>query len=77
MLKTYRVVAVFESPAALRASALILSQSPARTAARGAGPDKDLLSYLFFDQVYARRLLELGRRDAAAAHDELVSLFQV
>ncbi|MBM4266324.1 MAG: patatin [Deltaproteobacteria bacterium] len=46
-----------------------------RTVARGTGPDKDLLSYVLFDAVYAERLLALGRRDAAAAHDSLVKLF--
>jgi len=46
-----------------------------RAAARGAFPDKDLLSYLLFDRSYTARLLELGRADAAAAKDELVHLF--
>jgi len=46
-----------------------------RAAARGAFPDKDLLSYLLFDRSYTERLLELGRADAAAAKDELVRLF--
>src|SRR5262249_51881973 len=43
-----------------------------RTAARGAGPDKDLLSYILFDRCYSDHLLELGRADARAAHDKLV-----
>ena len=47
-----------------------------RTAARGTGPDKDLLSYLFFDPCYADHLIQLGRTDAAAAHSELVKFFR-
>jgi len=47
-----------------------------RTAARGAGPDKDLLSYIFFDRCYSDHLLELGRADASAAHDKLVEFFR-
>jgi NTE family protein len=46
-----------------------------RAAARGAFPDKDLLSYLLFDGAYTNRLVDLGRADAAAAKDELVALF--
>lgn len=45
-----------------------------RVAARGTGSDKDLLSYLLFDRAYAEELLELGRSDAARAHDELLRL---
>lgn len=46
-----------------------------RAAARGAFPDKDLLSYLLFDAAYTNRLVDLGRADAAAARDDLVRLF--
>ena len=38
-----------------------------RAAARGAFPDKDLLSYLLFDGAYTNRLVDLGRADAVAA----------
>lgn len=47
-----------------------------RAAARGAFPDKDLLSYLLFDAAFTERLVDLGRADAAAAQDELVELFR-
>jgi NTE family protein len=43
-----------------------------RLAARGTGADKDLLSYLLFDRSFIATLLELGRADARAAHDDLM-----
>jgi len=46
-----------------------------RAAARGAFPDKDLLSYLLFDAAYTQRLVDLGRADAAACRDDLLRLF--
>jgi hypothetical protein len=47
----------------------------ARAAVHGV-PDgeADLLSYLYFDRSYTRELMELGRADAARAHDEISSL---
>lgn len=45
-----------------------------RLAARGTGTDKDLLSYLLFDRSFTEELLELGRDDARAAHDDLVRI---
>jgi len=49
-----------------------LSRNVTRYAARGAAGEADLLSHLFFDRCYADHLIELGRRDAAAAADALV-----
>ncbi len=50
-----------------------LSRNVVRYAGRGALAEADLLSYLFFDRCYADHLIELGRHDAAAAADELVT----
>ncbi len=36
--------------------------------------EADLLSYLYFDRSFTRRLLEMGRADAAAAHDRILAL---
>lgn len=54
-----------------------LSRNVARFAARGALGEADLLSYIFFDGVYAERLIELGRHDAAAHADELEEFFSI
>jgi NTE family protein len=44
----------------------------------GAEPEQesDLLSYLLFDGAFARQLMELGRADARAKHDELCAFFE-
>lgn len=54
-------------------------RSPVRNALRALADtaDGDLLSYLLFDGGYARKLIELGRRDARAHHEALCRLFAV
>ena len=37
--------------------------------------EADLLSYVLFDGPFAGRLIEIGRADARARHDELVGFF--
>jgi len=46
-----------------------------RAALRGVPPEEaDLLSYLYFDRCFTRRLVDLGRADAHAAEDEILEL---
>ncbi|MBI3785581.1 MAG: patatin-like phospholipase family protein [Deltaproteobacteria bacterium] len=52
-----------------------LSRNVVRFAGRGALGEADLLSYLFFDRCYADHLIQLGRRDAQQAEEELVAFF--
>jgi len=42
-----------------------------------AAHESDLLSYLLFDGNWAARLIELGRRDAAAKEEQLIKLFDL
>lgn len=48
-----------------------LSHQVVRYAGHGTLGEADLLSYLFFDRCYAEHLIELGRKDARAAEDEI------
>jgi NTE family protein len=41
----------------------------------GVGEDADLASYLLFDGHYCRQLIEMGRADAHARRDEILSFF--
>jgi NTE family protein len=41
----------------------------------GEARESDVLSYLLFDGEFARQLIEIGRADARARHDELCAVF--
>lgn len=47
-----------------------------RLADRESPDEADLLSYLLFDGEFARQLIEVGRDDARARHDELCAFFE-
>ena len=47
-----------------------------RRLADGEGAESDLLSYLLFDGEFSDGLIELGRADAAARHEELCAFFE-
>jgi len=49
----------------------LVGRTLASVVARGTLGEADLLSYLFFDRAYTRRLVDLGRADAEAAADDL------
>lgn len=49
----------------------LVGRTLAGIVARGALGEADLLSYLFFDRSYTRRLIDVGRADAEAAADAL------
>jgi NTE family protein len=47
-----------------------------RLAERESKEESDLLSYVLFDGEFAQQLVELGREDARARHEELCSFFE-
>jgi NTE family protein len=54
----------------------LVERTLARLAERESANEADLLSYLLFDGPFARELIELGRRDARARHDDIVEFFR-
>ena len=48
----------------------------ARYTVHGIAAEADLLSYIYFDDCYARHLIELGRSDAAAHAEEFLAFFR-
>jgi NTE family protein len=53
-----------------------LSDATIRYAVRGVVAEADLLSYVYFDHCFANHLIELGRADAEARADELLTFFR-
>jgi NTE family protein len=63
------------SPAFAKRSGGLLARALRRIAEWQGEGEADLLSYLVFDGGFATKLIELGRRDAGARHDELCAFF--
>ncbi len=60
------------------ASSGLLASLITQTASAGTPHDEaDFLSYVYFDRAYTERLIELGREDARANEDAIVSLLSV
>lgn len=53
-----------------------LTDATVRYAVRGVVAEADLLSYVYFDHCFANHLIELGRADAEARADELLTFFR-
>jgi NTE family protein len=53
-----------------------LSKQILRALYLGGDTDADLASYLLFDGGFAKRLIDLGRADAAARRDEILAFFE-
>jgi len=64
------------SPEFAARAGTVASRLLRRMAAWEGEGEADLVSYLLFDGEFAARLIELGRRDAAARHAELCALFE-
>lgn len=54
----------------------VLTNMLAKLAANNPGKEADLLSYLLFDRVYTKQLIELGRADAQTRRDEIQELLE-
>lgn len=63
------------SPAFGRRATGLVSRLVKRLAEGEYDDEADLLSYLMFDGEFAEQLIDLGRRDAKAAHDAIIRFF--
>jgi len=64
-----------QSPEFLRRAPGVVGTLLRRIGEWDAEGEADLLSYLLFDGEFATQLIDLGRRDARALHDELCAFF--
>jgi NTE family protein len=67
--------AFVRSPEFARRARGLVARLVHRLAEGEARHEADLLSYILFDGGFARQLIELGHKDAAAQHEELCALF--
>jgi NTE family protein len=70
-----RAATYVTSPEFQRRSPGVVGRLLRRIGEWDASGEADLLSYLLFDGEFAAQLIELGRRDARAHHDELCAFF--
>jgi len=54
----------------------LLPELVARAAVRGTADEADLLSYLYFDACFTKRLIEMGREDARRSEYEILELLE-